>query len=255
MENLESFQFAIFYVLVGIVAVMGLLAIIIIKSSVRYYIMFSSKVIFRNFEFVNGEIVLIGSQSDDERIKDLMSVQKLPGEVHENKTVQSYKTEENLLIEINDKDDLLDLALMPSTNPDEDYLAICEDLDMDKEIERDLGEASLNSLIHEQKDNLVEIEKDFHLKALMIIEKNIDRSAASFLPHTKLHIITNSFDIDLCQDLEQQDFPQASIEFYRTFGIRLITSRFEEFLINSKQVKEEIIESEKKKMIPLSMAT
>jgi hypothetical protein len=255
MQNFDSFQFAIFYVLVGIFAVLGLFAIIVTKSSVRYYIMFSSRVIFRNFEFVNGEIILIGNQQDDERLKDLISVQKLPSEGPNSNIVQARKTADNSLDEFDENYDSLDLSLMSSENPDEDYLAICDDLDVNKEIEQNLGDSNFSAIILEQKNSLVEIKPDFHLKALMIIEKQIEISVASFLPHTELHVITNSFDIDLCHEMEQQDFPEANIEFYRTFGIRLITSRFEDFLLASKQVKEEIIESEKKKMIPHSMAT
>lgn len=250
MNNLTTFQLTIFYVIVGIVIIQALLAILILRSSVRYYIMFSSKIIFRNIEFVNGEIVLIGDQQDEERIKDLIYTQKFPKKVIEEKLLSQPSSsgldadEDENRVFYNGKglsDDVLfgyDNTL--DGDADDEYIGVIQDLDMDAELEKDLSDEKRAKTIENQKSQLVQIDNSMFKIIMLILESQIKEISDSFLPDSKIYEITNGLDISLSNELSKINIPEDTIIFYRQLGITQITSRFEEFLKTHKKLKEDL---------------
>lgn len=256
MSNLTTIQLFIFYTLIAVLALQVIIAILFLRSSVRYYIMISRKIIFRNIEFINGEIILIGKQADEEGIEKLISKSSKKDKSESSNTyqdnqesqLQKNRSAENGLLFQQDPD-LLDFETYTSDVKERDVeLEIkLEDLEVDEEIEAGVQDKAIAKSLRSQKDSLISITLESKSIALEAIERICQQVSASFLPKSMIHEITNTFDVELCGALEQKKFTEESILFYREIGIKMITSRFEEFLKATKQLKIELLESEKKK--------
>lgn len=254
MSNLTTTQLVVFYALIAIISIQAILAILFFRSSVRYYIMISRKIIFRNIEFIDGEIVLIGKQNDEEGVEKLISqgTQKIKFDSRANapspmaeEALQNFSTS-NIDSGVEDFDYWELNTNSYSVNDDNQPVKI-DDLDLDNEIQMGIQDNQIPDSILMQKQNLIEITEDHRSQALDIILKVSTEISNSFLPNSDLHTITNTFEIEICQELEKLNFTEESILFYRQIGNKLICSRFEEFLKRINMLKEELSEREKKK--------
>jgi hypothetical protein len=261
MSNLTTIQLAFFYTMIAIMAIQVILAVLFFKSSVRYYIMISRKIIFRNIEFIDGEIVLIGKQNDEEGVEKLISQghQKIKSDLTSNVSNSKIEDYERDHHSINMESQQEDLDLMNFENYtsdpgefDSEHHVIFEDLDLEHEIEAGLQDEHFSGAILNQKNSLIEIPEDQRLQALDVLHKISTEIANSFLPQSNLNDITNEFDIEVCHELERLSFSESSILFYRQIGNKIISSRFEEFLNGVNKLKIELSEQEKKKPKPNS---
>lgn len=252
MQNLSTFQAILFYTCVGIIALQGIVFVLVMNSSIRFYIMFSRKFIFRNIEFINGEIVLIGDQKNDLGVKELLAAQTASTRKEAVTPVQSAREINEQIASpefvISSEQDLEDYANYSLSESEEKELfqVIVRDLDMDSQIQKETDSKSQKEFIEKQKSNLVEISLE-NLKIVneIIIELS-NEFAKSFHSQSPGSEISNLLDYDLSNRLTSMGFSEDAILFYRECGRSVITARFEQHLIQVSKLKQELLDEKKK---------
>jgi hypothetical protein len=252
MQNLSTFQAILFYTCVGIIALQGIVFVWVMNSSIRFYIMFSRKFIFRNIEFINGEIVLIGDQKNDLGVKELLASQTAITRKEPVTPVQTTREINEQIASaefvISSEQDLEDYSNFSLTESEQNelYQAIVKDLDMDTQIQKETESKSQKDFIEKQKSNLVEISLE-NLKIVneLIIELSND-FAKSFHSQSPGSQISNMLDFELSNRLTGMGFSEDAILFYRECGRSVITARFEQHLIQINKLKQELLDEKKK---------
>jgi uncharacterized protein YjgD (DUF1641 family) len=252
MQNLSTFQAILFYTCIGIIALQGIVFVLVMNSSIRFYIMFSRKFIFRNIEFINGEIVLIGDQKNDLGVKELLAAQTASTRKEAVTPVQSAREINEQIASpefvISSEQDLEDYANYTLSESEEKELfqVIVRDLDMDSQIQKETDSKSQKEFIEKQKSNLVEISLE-NLKIVneIIIELS-NEFVKSFHSQSPGSEISNLLDYDLSNRLTSMGFSEDAILFYRECGRSVITARFEQHLIQVSKLKQELLDEKKK---------